>query len=345
MSTATTTRLLLHTAGQRVMVEGAPGAVRAVIAATGGAEVASADLPNLVLSLENGRRRFDTARCEPITRGVWSTDRGEAIIESVGGSGYHQLWCIDEDGLRVSTRWAPTAKETAAARLLPARHRALSGQVLVHYPALWLAMQQGLAPLHVSVVEIDGFAVLLAGPGGVGKSSLVFRELAAGGRATCDNLAACDGSVAYGVAEPLRLPAEITDSSGRKTFHGRREVSWDSRLQSLRPSLIVVLRRGVQDEPVVRDISERQAVRAIVAGTYSAGELRRFWAIASVLALATRCGPIHPPVEEVAGTLAAGLPCVELKLGLRPGAGLAELLQPYLTDARSKAPVRSEEGR
>jgi hypothetical protein len=334
MNAGVTTRLL-HTAGQRVAVEGAPDAVRAVIAATGGAEAACADLPNLLLSLEEGRRPFDTERCEPITRGAWATDRGEAIIESIGGSGYNQLWCIDEDGLRVSSRWTPTAKEAAAARLLPARHRALSGQVLVHYPALWLAMQQGLAPLHVSVVEIEGVAVLLAGPGGVGKSSLVSRELLAGGRATCDNLAACDGTVAYGVAEPLRLPADVTDSRGRKTFHGRREVGWDSRMRSLRPSMIVVLRRGPQAEPTVRPLSERQASRAIVAGTYSAGELRRFWAIASVLALATQCGPVHPPVEEVAATLAARLPAVEIQLGDHLGAGLAELLRPYLTATRS----------
>ncbi len=335
MSTVTRTQVLLHTAGQRVMIEGPPSAARAVISAVGGAEIACADLPNLMVSLEEGRRRFDISRCEPITRGVWATDRGEAIIESAGGSGYHQVWCIDEDGLRVSARWAPTAKERVAARLLPARHQALSGQVLVHYPALWLAMQQGLAPLHVSVVEIDGLAVLLAGPGGVGKSSLVSRELAAGGRATCDNLAACDGTIAYGVAEPLRLPSELTDSSGRKTFHGRREVNWDSRLRSLRPSLIVVLRRGLQADPEVRCVSERQAARAIVAGTYAAGELRRFWAIASALALATKCGPVHPPVEEVAATLAARLPCVELQLGERAGAGLAELLRPFLTAARS----------
>jgi hypothetical protein len=197
-------------------------------------------------------------------------------------------------------------------------------------------MQQGLAPLHVSVVEIDGVGVLLAGPGGVGKSSLVSRELAAGGRATCDNLAASDGTIAHGVAEPLRLPAELTGTSGgRKTFHGRRELGWDSRLRSLRPSMIVVLRRGAQADPVVRPISERQAARAIVAGTYSAGELRRFWAIASVVSLATNCGPVHPPVEEVATTLAARLPSVELQLGAQPGAGLAELLRPYLANARS----------
>jgi hypothetical protein len=271
---------------------------------------------------------------------VWATSRHEAIIESAGGSGFSQLWSIDEDGLRVVSRWTPSAKEAAAARLLPARHHALTGQVLVHYPALWLAMQQGLAPLHVSVIQIDGIAVLLAGPGGVGKSSLVSRELAAGGRATCDNLAACDGTVAYGLAEPIRLPAELTDATGRKTYHGRREHGWETRMRSLRPELIVVLRRGIQPEPRMRLISESQATRAIVTGTYAAGELRRYWSTAAVLAMATGCGPAHPPVQEVAATLAARMPGLELQLGRQPGAGLAEILHPYLDAVRTNGVSR-----
>jgi hypothetical protein len=328
-------RTLLHTAGQRVAVEGSADAVDTVLAATGGAESSCSDLPNLVLQLERSKERFDTSGCEPITRGVWATSEHEAIIESAGGSGFSQLWTIDEDGLRVVSRWTPSPKEAAAARLLPARHHALSGQVLVHYPALWLAMQQGFAPLHVSVVQIDGIAVLLAGPGGVGKSSLVSRELATGSRATCDNLAACDGTVAYGLAEPIRLPAELSDATGRKTFHGRREHGWERRMRTLRPELIVVLRRGLQPDPQLRLINETQAARAIVTGTYAAGELRRFWSTAAVLAMATGCGPAHPPIEEVAATFAARMPCLELQLGRKPGAGLAEILQPCLNSVRT----------
>jgi hypothetical protein len=340
VSAAPVTRTLLHTAGQRVAVERSAAAVATILAATGGAESSCDDLPNLVLSLERTKERFDTSGCEPVTRGVWATSRHEAIIESAGGSGFSQLWSIDEDGLRVVSRWTPSAKEAAAARLLPARHHALTGQVLVHYPALWLAMQQGLAPLHVSVVQIDGVAVLLAGPGGVGKSSLVSRELSAGGRATCDNLAACDGAIAYGLAEPLRLPAELTDAIGRKTFHGRREHGWETRMRSLRPELIVVLRRGLQPDPRMRLISASQATRAIVTGTYAAGELRRFWSTAAVLAMATGCGPAHPPIEEVAATLAARMPCLELQLGQQPGAGLAEILHPYLDAVRTNGVSR-----
>jgi hypothetical protein len=331
------TSVLIHTAGQRVAIDGDPDLVRMAIAATGTVEQPSSrDAANLFLSLEAKRQRFATKRCEPITRGAWMTAQAEAIIDSVGGSGFSQLWSLGEDGLGVCSRWTPSAKEAAAARLLSARHRALTGQVLVHYPALWLALLQGFAPLHVSVVEIDGVSVMLAGPGGVGKSSLVSRELAAGARATCDNIAVCDGTMAHGLAEPLRLPADLTDDlGGKRTFHDRREHTWTGRARSLRPSLIVVLRRGTGAAPQVTPITAAKATRALVAGTYAAGELRRFWPLVAVLALATRCGPVHPQVEQVAATLTARLPCIELQLGQRPGAGLSELLAPSLQAVRS----------
>jgi hypothetical protein len=331
------TSVLVHTAGQRVAVDGDPELVRGAIAATGTAEQpGSRDVANLFLWFDPKRQRFETKRCEPITRGAWMTGQGEAIIDSVGGSGFSQLWSLGEDGLEVCSRWTPSAKEAAAARLLSARHRALTGQVLVHYPALWLALQQGLAPLHVSVVEINGVAVMLAGPGGVGKSSLVSRELAAGARATCDNIAVCDGTTAHGLAEPLRLPAELTDvPGGKRTFHDRREHAWTSRARSLRPSLLVVLRRGTGTTPQLTPITAAEAARALVAGTYAAGELRRFWPLVAVLALATRCGPVHPQVEQVAATLTARLPCVQLQLGQQPGAGLSEMLAPILQAVRS----------
>ena len=219
--------------------------------------------------------------------------------------------------------------------MLPARFRALRAQVLVNYPALWWAVQQGHAPLHVSVLEIDGIAVLLAGPGGVGKSTLVARELAAGSTATCDNMAVCDGVVAHGLAEPLRLPPEASSSaSGARTTHGRREMAWQSQVPTLCPDLVVVVRRGAEAGPEIRPISGATAQRALVAGTYAAGELRRFWPLAAVLGLATGRGPAHPPVELVAGLITARLPCFDLQLGRRPGLPLAAMLADQLADVR-----------
>lgn len=325
---------LVHTAGQRVAVHGSESVVRTLLAAAGGPErpgLATADLPNVVVSVEDTREPFVRHGAVVVTRGAWADPGGDVVLESVGGSGFDQRWTIDVDGLRVASRRRPSYPESAAARLLPARQRALSSQVLLHYPALWFAMQQGFAPLHVSIVEIGGVAVLLAGPGGVGKSTLVARALADGARATCDNLAVCDGTTAYGVAEPLRL----LGGSGRRAFHGRREQAWEHRVRSLPPELVVVLRRGTQERPELRELGPAAAARGIVAGTYAAGELRRFWSIAAVIATGTGCGPVHPPIEQVAIRLATRLPCFELTLGREPGAGLTDLLRRPLAAIRT----------
>ena len=232
----------------------------------------------------------------------------------------------------------------AARHALRTRFRALRGQVLLHHPVLWWAAVRGLAPLHVSVLEIDGTAVLLAGPGGVGKSSLVARELAAGGRAVCDNLAVSDGTTILGVAEPLKVPPEAgSPGDGPVAPHGRRERPWPERLPALRPQLVVVLRRGDAAFATVRPTTAAAACRELVAGTFTAGELRRFWPLAASLALATDRGPAVPPVETVAARLVQDLPCVEVRLGRVPGEPLRALLHDRLgRDARREVRVMSD---
>jgi hypothetical protein len=64
-----------------------------------------------------------------------------------------------------------------------------------------------------------------------------------------------------------------------------------------------------------------------MAGTYMAGELRRYWALAATLALGTGLGSSHPPVERIAQELSTRLPCLLVTLGDRPGAPLRELLE------------------
>jgi hypothetical protein len=292
----------------------------------------------------------------PVTRGVWVGPEG-VLLESAGGSGFTQLWrpCQDPaDGgasacIRVSSRWAPSPAENAAAHLLRQRHRALRAQVLLHHPALWAALAVGgLTPMHVSVVQVDGVVVLLAGPGGVGKSSLVADALGGGARAACDNLGASDGHVVHGVVEPLRLPHGTGPRGvGVRAAHGRREHSWSGRLPSLRPDLVLVVRRNDHTCTRVRPVRSERAARAIVAGTYSAGELQRFWPLVAHLALAG-LGPVHPPLEETAAQLTESLPCYELTLG-RPGTGpmsmpdgrLSQLLdRELLGTPRRATPIR-----
>ena len=267
----------------------------------------------------------------PVTRGAWTTEEGAVVFSSVGGSGFEQTWTVADDSLEVRSSWSPGLREAAASRLRT-RFRALSGQVLVHYPVLWWAGVQGLAPLHASVVDIGGVGVLLAGPGGVGKSTLVAQELAAGHVATCDNLAVSDGLMAFGVREPLRLPSEVAGAGGERATHHRREQSWTGHVPGLRPDLVAVVRRG-SDRPGVRVLARKEASRVLVAGTLAAGELQRYWAVQAVLGLATGRGPVVPETVQVATQLTSSLPCLEVDLGPSTGGpGLAELLDLSLGD-------------
>ena len=321
---------MLVSAGSRVRVEAGRRPWLDDVAAAAGVSAlapASSDTAyDVRLVLERSREPFEPG-ARLVTRGVSVAADGTTTIDDVGGSGYDQQWSSAGDALVVRTRWRPAPAALAARHALPTRFRALRGQVLLHHPVLWWAAVRGLAPLHASVLEIDGTAVLLAGPGGVGKSSLVARELFAGGRAVCDNLAVSDGTTTFGVAEPLKLPlAAGSRGDGPVAPHGRRERPWPERLSALRPQLVVVLRRGDAASPTVRPTTAAAACRELVAGTFTAGELRRFWPLMASLALATDRGPALPPVEVVAARMIQDLPCVEVRLGRVPADPLRDLL-------------------
>jgi hypothetical protein len=335
-----TARLRLVTAGLPVDVEDQterhlPALLRAAGLAAPADAGASSAPPAVRIVVEQARRPFDTRGHVVVTRGV-STDDRAVVLHSVGGSGFSQRWDVCADHVTVRSRWTPGRLELAASALR-SRHDALRAQVLLHHPALWWAGTLGLAPLHVSVVELDGVVVALAGPGGVGKSTLVADALASGARATCDNVGVSDGTTVFGLRESLRLDGssslgEGVVASGHRTTHGRRESSWAGQVPALRPDLLVVVRRG--NGPRVRSVGPETAQRALVAGTFAAGELRRFWTLAAVLGLATGRGAVLPEVDQVARALTSRLPCFELELGSVPGGSLRDLLQAQLRDVQ-----------
>ncbi|MDX6325002.1 MAG: hypothetical protein QOK15_1356 [Nocardioidaceae bacterium] len=322
------TPVSLVTAGLQVQLRNETGRDQADLLRSVGSWAGAAtgpSTPAVSLVLDPPRRRAgEAAGTRTVTRGVRVDAQGVVSFRSTGGSGFDQSWTVDGDGLEVRSTWNPSYAELAASRMR-SRFRALRSQVVVHYPVLWWAGTQGRAPLHVSVLEVAGTVVMLAGPGGVGKSTLVSRELGRGARATCDNLAVCDGTVAYGLSEPLRLDTEAPGAAGARTTHGRREHTWQP-VPELTPDVVVVLRRGTEGEHRMRPTAPEVARRALVAGTMAAGELRRFWAVQAVVGLATGSGPVLPEVEAVADQLATRLPCYELELGTPPGASLSEVL-------------------
>ena len=284
---------------------------RLVVQATGGS-APDAAAPTVRLRVEAERAPFVHSGLRPVTRGVYgapaTTDGPQAVLYNAGGSGF-DLAVLAGDPLVVTARYRPSHPVRAANRLLAHRFSLLAGQVLVHYPVLWRAGWRGRVPLHACVVHTGAGTPLLAGPGGVGKSTVLAGILATGGTAISDNLCCADTRACFGIAEPLRTDG----ATGPRTSHGRVERPLTGRVDSLCPDRLVVMERGPRTE--IGPIEPAAAARALVAGTYAAGELRRYWAFAASLALATGCGPAHPPIEAVARAYAARLPCVRVRVG------------------------------
>jgi hypothetical protein len=266
-----------------------------------------------------------------VTRGAYS-DGLRTLLLNAAGSGFDLMVEVTAEAtnrdqwvdravqltgdpggrLEITARYRPRLPIRAANLLLNRRFALLVGQLLVHYPVLWRAGWRGRAPLHASVLGTTAGTALLAGPGGVGKSTVLVAALAAGAVATADNLCCADRTSCFGIAEPLRTDLAGAPGSAARTSHGRVERPLPGRVPVLEPDRVVVLERGPRTE--VTPISPAVAARALVAGTYAAGELRRYWAFAAVLALATGCGPVHPPIAAIAAGYAERLPCLRVRV-------------------------------
>ena len=314
---------MLETGGERLRINCALAWVDDLIeeGASGELHQGGGEGCSVRVNVESADRAFDTDGYEPLTRGAWRR-RDEVVMEDVCSSGFDLLLRCTPDEMAFTYRWRPRLRGHAAAWLLRSRFTLLARAVLIQYPALWRASIRGRAPLHASVCTVGGMRPLLAGPGGVGKSTLMAQELAAGGHAISDNLCVSDGITTWGLVEPMRIEA----ASGRSMPHGRSEVQLPGRVPDLVPNVVVVVRRGHDDVPHLRYCGSASATRSLTTGTYVAGELRRYWAFAATLTAGTELGPPHAPVEAVARQLASRLPAVEIILPNRPGVTLAELL-------------------
>jgi hypothetical protein len=271
--------------------------------------------------VESTGRPFVNTGWESLTRGAYRHE-DRVLMEDVCSSGFDLLVRGGAEAPEFNFRWRPPMAGLAASKLLRSRFILLSRAVLMQYPALWRASLRGRAPLHASVCTAGELQPMLAGPSGVGKSTLLAQELAAGGHAIGDNICVSDGTTAWGLVEPLR----IEGGAGRSMPHRRREQPMQGRATAMIPDVLVALRRGEGEEATVRTCDPAAAARSLVTGTYMAGELRRYWAFAATLAAGTGLGPPHAPVERIAGILAARLPACAVELPRRPGVRLTELL-------------------
>jgi hypothetical protein len=314
----------LITAGERVLFESSLEWVMDLVAEGAGGELEHGDAPGVSLrvEVESDRRPFPTHGWELLSRGAWRRN-DEVVVENACTSGFDLRLRHTADCAELTYRWRPPSRERAAARLLRSRFHLLARAVLMQYPVLWWAGRRGRAPLHASACATAASTPLLTAPSGVGRSTLLIRELAAGGRATGDNIAVGDGSTVWGMVEPVR----VEGAGGRRMPHGRHEAPLEDRAEWLAPDCLVVLRRGRQDDSALSACSADVAARSLVTSTYMAGELRRYWPFAATLSAATGVGPAHPPVTEVAAAFASRLPCFSLALGRTAPTRLSDLLE------------------
>jgi hypothetical protein len=312
------------TAGERVFVDCGIRWLSTLLADATAGELSesTASDETVLLQIQADRRPFDRDGWTLIGRGAWAASP-RALIEDACSSGFDLR--VDPRGsvLHVVARYRPAPRTRAANMLLGPRFRLLAAQTLLHYPALWWASVRGRVPLHVSVIAGAGGVTMIAGPGGVGKSTLLSAGLEQGEIATADNLCACDAQRAYGVVEPLRL---VGGRGRAAATHGRSEYALPGRVPSLEPDRLVVLRRATGSTASAGPLSSDEAARELVAGTYMAGELRRFWPFAGTLALATGIGPAHPDVSGTAASLAGRLPCFEARMAHGSPAPIGDLL-------------------
>lgn len=316
-------RTNVRTVGEVVSLECMDARAASILARAIDVETGAADGEDetLRVRIDPGSRAFDVAGWEPVRRGAWRKGSA-AVIADVSGSGFDMRVTLDEAAPSFFLRRRLSSSERAASLLLRARFHLLARAALLHYPAMWRAGLRGRVPLHASVLTTRAGVALIAGPGGLGKSTLLAAETRAGAKATSDNICVSDGITAWGLAEPLRLAGV----RGQRMPHGRGETQFIGRVASLDPVIVVTLRRGFDGGASIRRCSRDEAMRALVGGTYSAEELRRYWAFAATLALASGLGVAHPRVEDVAAELVRRATCVEITLGAKPGARLSELL-------------------
>lgn len=295
-------------------------AERLVEAADGGFDLQAVATPTMHVLIEQSRRAFPTAALCQLSRDAWAAN-GQVVVRDVVTSGFDMRLRWQDAVPEVAFRWRPPPRTGAAALVLRSRARLLLRAALLQFPVLWLASTRGRAPFHACASTAGPLGpALLVGPSGVGKTTLMEHEVRAGGLATTDNLGVGDGETVWGLVEPVRSQ----QGSGKSAPHGRRETTLPHRVDSLRPRLLVVLRRGAEIR--VKRCDPQEAARALVASTYVAGELRRYWPLHALLALGAGVGPAHPPVNELAAAFARGSQCLTVDLPHVKGVRIAEVL-------------------
>jgi len=211
---------------------------------------------------------------------------------------------------------------------------------LVIFPIAWhLRRTRGWEMVHASAVVDGTRGVLLAGPGGAGKTTTSVALMARGMRLLTENLAMTDGERIYSVTEPIRLTDESLELLGdavdglefqpggleRKSMFVP-PASADS--QGVRPAVLFLMR--FSQRAFLRRLSSRAAYRAIHATNVLTLELNDFSWYAATLDLLwpERVEDQQPPLRN----LTERVPCYTL--GIDRSQGTAPVVEQIIACLR-----------
>lgn len=167
-----------------------------------------------------------------------------------------------------------------------------------YYPMIWhLERTRGWGLLHASAVEIGGKAVILAGHGGVGKSTLSLSLMADPSvRFISDNLLLHDESSVYSLPEPVRLDAsslraikasgfEPSPSEVPLTAHSKPTywVDPERTLHAAEAGIVILLR--FTPRPLLRPLSAAEARAHLGAARDLAREVEGHRTVAAFLSM------------------------------------------------------------
>lgn len=166
---------------------------------------------------------------------------------------------------------------------------------LIYYPCFWwLERTRGVHPIHAAGVETGGGVTVLAGPSGVGKSTLsVALSAAPDARFLSDTFLLHQGTAFFPVREPLLLDDQARNWLGESAALlepidwryclGRRGYHWPRDRASDGGDAFVLLFPRRATAPYVRPLPPLEAHAQLSAGGLLVNDLRRYWAYAAAL--------------------------------------------------------------
>jgi hypothetical protein len=168
---------------------------------------------------------------------------------------------------------------------------------LLYYPCFWvLERTRDLHPIHAAGVEMHGATIVLAGPSGVGKSTLV-TGLAAypDARLLSDTFLLHCGTTCSSVPEPLLLDRWSQRWLGDTAIHltriahryslSREGFHWPAERSAHGGTARLLVFPQRSTGHYLRPLSPSCARGRLSAGNLVVNDLRRYWAFASVLEL------------------------------------------------------------